>query len=556
MRCKILRYRFFPLAFLFTATLAPGASSAGSFLTTPASVVRYYIAAINKGECDLASKFVVAGVGTSLSSFRKSCRAIRKVLVENLDDPGYRLAVRNAVYTCVGIRYLQQPRSGAASSFGGWYLMEKIGPVFWRILLTQSDIQTNGAAFTPSSTVCASHEPSYVHSTAQTAVTGYDFLSRRTGWIARSTSPAFAPNGRCDHGIGKDCDRSRVSIYRTSDAGLHWGRVLAFTGAPLSIWLHVFNSHSGLVAANYPYASASPNLPNRAFIFQTKDGGKHWRRYAFPAGYFVEARSISFVDSQHGWVWYGGGAGGSMAVKIFRTSDGGKHWMQVACTAFSSAPASFGCHRRSGIDLGGDKDTLRFQNLLDGWLTSFSNWGVPDLYHTSNGGTTWQRQAVHPSGARTTPRGSSFGTYGSLKIFGRTGLLSETVDLVPGSSVGTERLYVHRSVDGGRSWPYLKQAPLRAHAVPSALQIQFVDARHWILETPNRVWSSSNGGTSWSHRPARLPKGLKLLSVQFTGPQVGWAMAQPSRTDAGMAGGTELLRTLDGGASWSSVPLP
>ena len=556
MRCKTLRYRFLPLAFLFTATLAPSATSAGSFLTTPASVVRYYIAAINKGECDLASKFVVNGVGTSLSSFRKSCRAIRKVSVEKLDDPRYRLAVRNAVYTCVGIRYLQQPRSGAANSFGGWYLLEKIGPFFWRILLPQSDIQTDGAASTPSSAVCASHEPSYVHSTGATALTGYDFLSRRTGWIARSTSPALIPNGRCDHGIGKDCGAAEIAVYHTLDAGAHWRRLLLFTGAPLTIWLRVFSPNRVLVAANEPFTNPSPNMPNRAFVFGTNDGGRHWRQLAFPAGYFVEAGTLSFVDPQHGWVWYGGGAAGSMAVKIFRTSDGGAHWAQVACTAFSNAPASFGCHKPSGIWLGGDKDALQFHDLRNGWLTSFENSGIPDLYHTSNGGARWERQSLNSPVTGQSTRRYAFGTYGSLQIFGRTGLLPETVDLVPGSSVGTERLYVHRSVDGGRSWPYLKQAPLRVHAVPSAVQIQFVDARHWILETPNTVWSSSNGGTSWSHRPARLPKGLKLLSVQFTEPQVGWAMAQPSRPDAGMAGGTELLRTLDGGANWSSVPLP
>jgi photosystem II stability/assembly factor-like uncharacterized protein len=244
-------------------------------------------------------------------------------------------------------------------------------------------------------------------------------------------------------------------------------------------------------------------------------------------------------------------------VKIFRTSDGGKHWMQVACTAFSSAPASFGCHRRSGIDLGGDKDTLRFQNLLDGWLTSFSNWGVPDLYHTSNGGTTWQRQAVHPSGARNTPRGSSFGTYGSLKIFGRTGLLSETISLMPaGSAAGSERLYVHRSVDGGQSWRYLQQTPLRAGAVRSALPTQFVNALHWIVQTPATVWSTSNAGTRWSHRPVQVPPGLQLLSEQFTGPQTGWAMAQPSGTGGGIFIGAALLRTIDGGADWSRVALP
>ena len=553
MRCKTLRYRFLPLAFLFTATLAPGATSAGSFLTTPESVVRYYIAAIDKGECDLASKFVVTGAGTSLSSFRKSCRAIRKVSVENLDDPGYRPAVRNAVYTCVGIRYLQQPRSGAASSFGGWYLMEKIGSLFWRIQLPHSAVHVNGDATPPTSAVCATHEPSYVHSTTATDVTGYDFLSRQTGWIAHSTSPAFVPNGRCDRGIGKDCNSAQSAVYRTDDAGLHWQRILRFTTSPSTIWIRVFSAQVGLVAA----VTGISSNPDRPSLYRTIDGGKHWRGVGFPAHYFPETGTISFVDPRHGWVWYGNGAMGSMGVKIFRTVDGGSHWTQVACTPFPASPPSAGCHKPSGISLGGDKEGLHFHDLRNGWLMSFNNSGIPDLYHTSNGGTVWQRETIRPPASPKTPGGSSFGTFGTLKVFGRTGLLSETVNLVPlGSGAGAECIYVRRSVNSGQSWSYLQKAPLSPHEVMSALPIQFVDAHHWIVETPSTVWSTVNGGAGWSHRPVHLPHGLKLVSLQFTGPQAGWASAQPSGTGGGIVTGTDLSRTTDGGANWESIQIP
>jgi photosystem II stability/assembly factor-like uncharacterized protein len=123
--------------------------------------------------------------------------------------------------------------------------------------------------------------------------------------------------------------------------------------------------------------------------------------------YATETGSISFPDQKHGWIWYGGGAAGSMSVYVYRTVDGGRHWSRVACTAFSNPTPGFGCPHPSGIGLGGDKEYLTFKDAHNGWLTVYDNRGVPDLYHTADGGTSWQRQAVGLPHGVTLPTGKS-----------------------------------------------------------------------------------------------------------------------------------------------------
>jgi hypothetical protein len=73
-------------------------------LDTPTGTVRFYFHALGSGRCDLAFKF--AGQNSrSLSALRRSCRAIRRIVIERLNDPGYRLHPQTATYTCLAVRY-------------------------------------------------------------------------------------------------------------------------------------------------------------------------------------------------------------------------------------------------------------------------------------------------------------------------------------------------------------------------------------------------------------------------------------------------------------------
>jgi len=102
-----------------------------------------------------------------------------------------------------------------------------------------------------------------------------------------------------------------------------------------------------------------------------------------------------------------------------------------------------------------------------------------------------------------------------------------------------QRLY--RTPDGGQSW--------QAVALPAAdASLQFIDAvRGVATDGRTAAWSTQDGGQSWS--PAAVNFGGAGGTVQrlvFTDTERGWLLL----ADAG--GTSRLLRTSDGGRSWTA----
>lgn len=547
---------------VFAAGLSAAAparlNAAGNPLATPATMVRFYFHALDTGQCELASKFA-GGNGQSLSAFLRTCRAIRRVTIQRLNDPGYRLRPQNATYTCLAIRYSVDRDSGT-QSFGGWYLMERtLGPA-WHILFPLSHITRGGSATHLTRAQCASHLPSYVQPSSGTIISGSAFLSATTGWIALSTSGSYAPNGSCSHGIGSNCDAASTTVYRTDDAGKHWSSMLHFTTTTgPSVWIRLFSRRVGLVIATVGPLTPASNQHFNSVLFSTRDGGRHWRRFPLPVNYATQVGTMSFPDPRHGWLWCcGGGAGGSMPIDVYRTLDGGRHWERVACTAFESATSRYACPHPSGIGLAGDKEDLTFKDAHDGWLTAIVATGAPDLYHTPDGGVTWQRQSVGlpPGVALPTAKSNVFpsGTLLQPSFFGRIGLLPEEVDFYrPKSRANWNRLYIFRSTDGGQTWSSALRTPVTA---PITLW-QAIDSRHWLVVSNEAIWSTANGGVSWAKRRLHFPGDVtRLVSIEMITPATGWATAQAPAGPEVSASGTFLLHTSDGGVHWIEVKLP
>jgi photosystem II stability/assembly factor-like uncharacterized protein len=88
------------------------------------------------------------------------------------------------------------------------------------------------------------------------------------------------------------------------------------------------------------------------------------------------------------------------------------------------------------------------------------------------------------------------------------------------------------------------------------LALDFPDARHgWAVSTRSLL-RTTDGGADWS--PAAEPKGLLLSSVDFTSADDGWGIASPPGSAGapalvGAPASGTLVRTADGGASWSMV---
>jgi photosystem II stability/assembly factor-like uncharacterized protein len=301
-------------------------------------------------------------------------------------------------------------------------------------------------------------------------------------------------------------------------------------------------------------------------LLRTSDGGQHWIKLPLPQGYGVDTRSITFSDPQHGWLWFGGAAMGSEAVYMDHTADGGRRWARIACVTFSNPLPGYGCPLHSGIGLGGDKEFLTFRNAADGWLTVFSNTGIPQLLRSGDGGRHWsdQRVGLPPGVSLPGPPSTVYpeGSFLPPHLFGQTGILAESVIFSRVRSIASwSRLYLFLSQDAGASWRFYQRVPLpdlvTTRDEPSPVLLPtFLDSRHWLVVFGKTIWSTADAGQTWSHAAMHLPAGLQLASVAFTDPSHGWAGAGTPKQIEAVGGGTSLLRTSDAGRTWARIALP
>jgi photosystem II stability/assembly factor-like uncharacterized protein len=109
--------------------------------------------------------------------------------------------------------------------------------------------------------------------------------------------------------------------------------------------------------------------------------------------------------------------------------------------------------------------------------------------------------------------------------------------------------------DGGGSWT-------RQYAGPADLdQVDFIDGQHGWAAGGDTLLRTTDGGGSWT--ALAEPCQGELSSVHFVSPTLGYAVAAAPGDQAGADGqtggaytaavGGSLLRTTDGGSTWSSV---
>jgi len=395
------------------------------------------------------------------------------------------------------------------------------------------------------------------------------FVSPNVGWVGESSSAGYSLF--CYQVTSPEpaaCHRTTTTIDVTGDGGRTWRRALRIASGPSitlntlpTAWLRAFDERHVSVLA----PAASP----RALLYRTADGGTTWTarplstRLVYPAVIGADVASVGRSDL---WVLERQGAAmGSEAVRLDRSRDAGNHWVEAACAAFDNAPPGYRCPLRSGLTLGGYKDSIAFTSPSDGVLTVEHNDGIPSLSITHDGGVHWS--AVMPGFPRGVPaQDVKTGVFPEEQVqppwfHGSVGVLPARVSVcrrIQGPDGAayhcTDQSYVLLSHDGGRTWPLSRRLPFTPDPQRSIIW-QFIATGTWRATVGATLWSTWDAGAHWSATPSTVPHRYVLVTVQFVTRDTGWAIgAQVDQSDH-IAQETRLLRTDDGGRHWAVVSL-
>jgi len=282
------------------------------------------------------------------------------------------------------------------------------------------------------------------------------------------------------------------TVYETTDGGAGWRR---FAVQP--------ESEVNFIDARHGFQATETRL------LATADGGRSWQLRRLPDGQRF-APGAWFLDADHGWYLnldFLPGTG--LPRHLYRTLDGGRTWELLWSGTSGTAQVPV------------------FSDLEHGWM-------VADLsvLATADGGRTWTRLGA----PRLSSRAGVRLAHGALVEY--SSHLSESGDVLWDAAV---------SADGGATWV----GPVRSPGY-GILDLAFADARHWRAISRVEVWRTDDAGGSWQPLTARLPAGAWLDSIRYPDASVGWALAGTTAVPFP----TGILRTTDGGASWTPISGP
>jgi photosystem II stability/assembly factor-like uncharacterized protein len=326
--------------------------------------------------------------------------------------------------------------------------------------------------------------------------------------------------------------------------------------------------------------------PPVSVILHTSDGGRNWVQLNSPGLSVIQ--QLAFPDAQHGWALVTADAGSNTHCAIVATTDGGQTWTQQWSEEIPQPGHPYQMQildASNGFALIGDT----FVATMDGganWVKrpiaqemsgfSFSapasgqppvGWaiGASSIWHTTDGGATWQRQWTMPDKIK-----SEFPDDGGV-----VALISPNTGWAllqgEGSMFKSAKLVLH--TDDGSNWSitssYLPpdiQAGLPPNQAPHDTATRFVpvsaDTALLAASPPTDypvLYRTVDNGSGWDTLSdgmsgvSGLPKG-SWGDLSFVNASEGWAAVitqTPVQTgSSNTVSNVALLHTLDGGKTW------
>ena len=194
----------------------------------------------------------------------------------------------------------------------------------------------------------------------------------------------------------------------------------------------------------------------------------------------------------------------------------------------------------------GKQDDITFINEKQGWYVN----GGGNIFHTTNGGATWQKQLEKP------------GTF-----FRTIAFVNEKVGFA--GTVGTDyfpnvadTIPLYGTTDGGLTWsPVAYEGPyVKGLCAIDVVKEQYInhgkiDYKYHIyavgrVGSPANIMTSHDGGKTW--KSASMAANCQMLfDIKMLDTQVGFACAATSANVA--RANASILKTTNGGKTWKEV---
>ena len=270
---------------------------------------------------------------------------------------------------------------------------------------------------------------------------------------------------------------------------------------------------------------------------------------------------IDMMNASTGWAELMNLSASSISFTVVRTTDGGSHWQTVLqCSPYQGVGKGAGF-----ATCPGDFRSATVATVVETQQSTLN------IYHTADGGHTWQRSSLSAGYLETPP----------VFVDAQHGWVLVT-DIYPGYDPGStyigKEIALMRTVDGGHSWQKIgsssatSQLPVTSDDAygtapfTASTRMEFTSPTDgWLVGTTYRKDNSSfswlyvthDGGTNWSKVSIPFPaQSDALWTPQFFNAQDGLLPVSTSGPAPTYTAGTMLYATHDGGATWTGTSIP